>query len=497
MPHPAGIRAPAVSDATSRRAALAVALWGGFYLLSFGVAGGLTMGAWALAKSNLGIHPLTTAMCVTLALAGSAIILWSSLPRWERFRAPGPRLDPGSHPRLFEAIHGVARETRQKPPTEVFLILDVNAWVSQRGGLMGLFSRRVMGIGLPLLHTVTLTQFRSVLAHEFGHYVAGDTRMGPWVHRTHAAIHRTLDALEGSDSIWRFPFIAYARLFMRIAMDVSRRQEYAADALAARIAGRVACAGALRRIEASAAAFPAYRDGVLLPVLQSGRLPQVCEGFSRFLASRDISRQVRQYMGRTMARRTLDPAGTHPPLPDRIEALGVLPPDTGAGADPPAISLLTDPEVQERRLLCIATGIPAVDRYPAVTWDEVGECVYLPHWREQAGKLHAHAAGITPLSFPTLPLTAIGRRIDTRARDAAARAAAMDALGLLLMVSLSARGWSVRMEPGERPAAMRDGLRVEPFHVFMDIAEGTLTPESWCAQCVAGGFGDVDLGAAP
>jgi Zn-dependent protease with chaperone function len=50
----------------------------------------------------------------------------------------------------------------------------------------------VMGLGLPLLQTLTVSQFRAVMAHEFGHYYGGDTKLGPWVYKTRAAIVRTL-----------------------------------------------------------------------------------------------------------------------------------------------------------------------------------------------------------------------------------------------------------------------------------------------------------------
>jgi len=41
-----------------------------------------------------------------------------------------------------------------------------------------------MVIGLPLMQIMTVSQMRAVLAHEFGHYYGGDTKLGPWVYRT-------------------------------------------------------------------------------------------------------------------------------------------------------------------------------------------------------------------------------------------------------------------------------------------------------------------------
>ena len=82
-------------------------------------------------------------------------------------------------------LRDVAAKTEQEMPTEVFLLPEVNAWVAERGGLVGIGSRRVMGIGLPLMETLTVAQLCAVLAHEFGHYYGGDTSLGPWLYATH------------------------------------------------------------------------------------------------------------------------------------------------------------------------------------------------------------------------------------------------------------------------------------------------------------------------
>ena len=48
-----------------------------------------------------------------------------------------------------------------------------------------------MAVGLPLLSVLNISEFRGVVAHEFGHYDSGDTSIGPWVYKTQAAMIRT------------------------------------------------------------------------------------------------------------------------------------------------------------------------------------------------------------------------------------------------------------------------------------------------------------------
>lgn len=179
---------PAAAPSLAGRALLAVLLFVGFYLLALGIAAGLLYIPYAEVRYTDHVTARLDLFCIVAA----GTILWSILPRLDRFGAPGPPLTPGEHPRLFRAIEEVAQATGQAMPAEVYAIPDLNAWVSQRGGFMGLGSRRVMGLGLPLMQVLSVDEFRGVLAHEFGHYHGGDTALGPWIYRTRAAIERTL-----------------------------------------------------------------------------------------------------------------------------------------------------------------------------------------------------------------------------------------------------------------------------------------------------------------
>lgn len=120
-----------------------------------------------LTQSGAGFQTLLLFLC-GLIMAGT--MLRSLVPRRDRFNAPGPRLEVSCHPRLFAEIERLATSLAEPLPQDVYLIPDVNAWVAERGGSTALGSRRVMGLGLPLLQILTVSQFRAVLAHEFGHY---------------------------------------------------------------------------------------------------------------------------------------------------------------------------------------------------------------------------------------------------------------------------------------------------------------------------------------
>src|SRR5262249_5945869 len=102
-----------------------------------------------------------------LVIAGA--LLWSIAPRRDRFTPPGPLLERGEHPRLFAELDSIASALDEPMPAEVYLVGDVNAWVTDRGGVMGFGSRRVMGLGLPLMAMLTTSEFRAVLARGVAH----------------------------------------------------------------------------------------------------------------------------------------------------------------------------------------------------------------------------------------------------------------------------------------------------------------------------------------
>ena len=67
------------------------------------------------------------------------------------------------------------------------MTFEANAGVLELGR-----RRRVMFVGLPLLQLITERGLRAVIAHEYGHYAGGDTRLGPWIHRTRETVLRTI-----------------------------------------------------------------------------------------------------------------------------------------------------------------------------------------------------------------------------------------------------------------------------------------------------------------
>jgi len=380
----------------AQRAALAVGLLVGFYL--FGIA--IALALFAIPVSEWAYLHRVTLKIATCCVGGGVTVLWALVPRPDRFVPPGPRLDEASYPRLFSLVHNVAARLNQEAPAETFLLNDVNAWVTHRGGVMGFGSRRVMGIGLPLLLCLSTRESAAVVAHEFGHYSAGDVRLGPWVYRTRAAIGGTLAGV--SRTFLEQPFQWYARHFLKLTHGVSRQQELLADRVAAQVVGRMPMANALRRVAGLSAAYGAYLNGEVLPVMQAWFLPPVASGFEQFLASDYVVAAARQAVETTEQEVPTHEFDTHPSLRERLATLEFV---EAAGpptrtADERASTLIDDPDGQARTLLEQAVGSEAVHRLRPIGWEQVARSVYEKRWRQIAAE---HATWLSQFVVERLP----------------------------------------------------------------------------------------------
>jgi hypothetical protein len=328
-----------------------------------------------------------------------------------------------------------------------------------------------------------------VVAHELGHYAGGDTRLGPWIYRTREAIVRTVSHLsdaDGGDS-WsqaavRQPFIWYGKAFLRITNAISRRQEFAADALAARRAGRDVHAETLRRIHAYAPAFESYWVNEVVPVLNAGRRPPVGQGFAAFIHSEAIERAAAEYLGRELSEHT-DPYDSHPSLAERVAAMQDVP--AGSPDDSPsAASLVRDAAALEAAQAAYLFGDDDAAELRPIDWDAVGGEVYLERAR---GLVSAHgellgsatAGGLDGLvsDLGRLAGALQQREPDLPVEHARDFAAALIANGLL--VALEDSGWSVEAPPAEPVICRRGESRVAPHVVVDELRDGSLSADAW------------------
>jgi Zn-dependent protease with chaperone function len=457
----------------------------GFYVLAISVAAALFYIPYAEWVYFQRIHFKLAFGCC----AAGAVVLWSIVPRRDRFEAPGPELRESEQPGLFGLIRNVAGDAKQAPPVHVYLTLEVNAWVTERGGWMGIGSRRVMGLGLPLLVAMTVDELRAVVAHEFGHFSGSDTKLGPWIYKTRSAIERSLEGL-GEESWVRLPFVAYSKLFLRITGAISRQQEYAADALAARIVGAGALSSGLKKLAGLSAAFNAFWRQEYAPVLVQAKRAPMSAGFSAFLANPNIAAQVADVSARELDSEEVSPYDSHPPVASRCAELDAMPSGDPGGSDtrPATVLLVSIPEL-ERTLLATCVNAGLADANP-LEWSAAAEEVWIVQWRSEVAAQGRALDGFTVADVAELARdpTPVARLIQVEAGqlpDAEeTRSRALRLISTALGVALHANGWTLRSEIGEPLTFHRGEEMVEPFGVVNELAGagGGLEREGWPAK---------------
>ncbi|MFG2940055.1 M48 family metalloprotease [Streptomyces sp. NPDC048282] len=406
------------------RALRALVLLCGFYLLSLVLLAALA----ALDAAAFGWAPAAVAGKIAIVSLLLAVPIVRGMVMLRTPRGEGPAgivVTEADEPRLWALVRELASATGTAAPDTIVLTGDVNAAVREEPRLLGLRpGPRRLYLGVPLLTGLTEARLRAVLAHEYGHFTGGDTRLSALVVRGRAQIGRTVghfharadskEAAErarqeqaaakrtakgrkakeidtaGAGFTYRMMaavYTAYAKLYMRATLSTARAQEYAADLAAARIAGRDATASALREIPVLAAAHGFYLESYATLGLPARRLPPRGEffgGFGRMLTARAAE------LARLREKLPTEPASpydSHPPIADRVARVEELPAD-GRGAEDggPALALLADP----------ARTLAALE--DEVLTDEVRQFERAPGWEPLLDS--SMAVGLATLDTP-------------------------------------------------------------------------------------------------
>jgi Zn-dependent protease with chaperone function len=178
-------------------------------------------------------------------------------------------------PRLFDFIRRVCEETNAPFPHRVFLNYEVNAAVFYDDSVLSLFRRtpKNLLLGMGLVNMLNLSEFKAVLAHEFGHFTQNSMKLGTYVYTANRIIGdmvfgrdwldiAVLRLREGNERIawlgWMIWGVLagfrkvlegffYAINFLNLSL--SRRMEFQADLVAVSVTGSDAIINGLVRTD--------------------------------------------------------------------------------------------------------------------------------------------------------------------------------------------------------------------------------------------------------
>jgi Zn-dependent protease with chaperone function len=186
-------------------------------------------------------------------------------------------------PRLFAFIRQLTNDTQTQFPKRIYLSPEVNACVFYDSSFFSMFLpvKKNLQIGLGLVNAVNVSEFKAILAHEFGHFSQRSMKLGSFVYNVNRVIYNMLyensgysRSLQGWGEVSGY-FAIFAALTANIVrgiqwilqqmyglvnknyMSLSREMEFHADAVAASVSGSANCISALRRIELASSSYNA------------------------------------------------------------------------------------------------------------------------------------------------------------------------------------------------------------------------------------------------
>lgn len=184
-------------------------------------------------------------------------------------------------PALFGFIRQLTVDTQTKFPRKIYISADVNACVFYDSSFWSMFFpvKKNLQIGLGLVNALNVSEFKAVMAHEFGHFSQRSMKLGSFVYNVNKIIYNMLYDNKGYGSFLQSwanidgIFAIFASITAGIAqgiqsilkgmyalinknyMRLSRQMEFHADAVAASVSGSRSLDSALRRIEMAASCY--------------------------------------------------------------------------------------------------------------------------------------------------------------------------------------------------------------------------------------------------
>ena len=205
-----------------------------------------------------------------------AVFMWQALFFVRHGSArPGVEITADDEPELFDFLYDLADQVKAPRPHRVFLSPDVNACVFYDLSILNFLlpSKKNLIIGLGLVNSLTRSELKAVVAHEFGHFAQRSMAVGRWVYigeqiaghiiANRGFLDRTLDFISSIDLRvawigWIMRIIVWSirslmetifRIVIIAHRALSREMEFQADLVAVSVTGSDALVHGLYRLQ--------------------------------------------------------------------------------------------------------------------------------------------------------------------------------------------------------------------------------------------------------
>ncbi|MDP3278838.1 MAG: M48 family metalloprotease [Deltaproteobacteria bacterium] len=335
-----------------------------------------------------------------------ARVYWN-LVRAKPAEPAGVRMTASEHPAFFAELTALAARCGTQCPDEVYLEPGRNAGVREESRLLGLLGgKRTLVLGSTLLHAITVGELRAIVAHEFGHFVGGDTRLGALIYAVRLRAISMIQEMSEPNALNQLtralgvsnmaqPYIWYLEVFLAATRKLSRTQELLADRMAIEVAGRDGLLGFLRRSGRGALASQLFFQTEMSPLLADGFVLQDIDRLELAYEARAFDAAARAKLDEAMMLRPADPFDTHPADAERIAFADYVVEADDTRDDRPALMLFDEVWCRENmeRFIRVAYERALNKRLHSITFEESFWRIHLPQLQHASYAIQRVIAG--------------------------------------------------------------------------------------------------------
>lgn len=212
----------------------------------------------------------------------------------------GITIEKDKEKKLWDITKEIAKEIQAKPIDKILITPDPGIGVYLEGNLFSTIfggGKRVLEVGLPSLHNLTVDEFKAILAHEYGHFSNRDTQWSSFTYTVGNSLISTMQATPGpardeneevgivrgimslNPAYWLL--FLYVHLYFKITNGFSRIREVMADIRAMELYSGRAFSNGLLKV--------ATNDTIFSELIQSEWVPKLLKekktisNFSKFM----------------------------------------------------------------------------------------------------------------------------------------------------------------------------------------------------------------------
>jgi len=457
---------------TGHRWRFVVALLALFLIYSTGILLGLALVAVPVVALALGEPRIGF---IVLGIAGVALLGAFRPRRGPREHVEDEWVCPVPRPDVDALVAGVAEKLGARMP-EVRIVSLPGASMMHTGGVLGLGGRSVLRLSLPIVSMLNVGELRAIVAHELGHDIGWDGRIGLVMHSSALVLHRMRTNAERPRlTAWvAVPLGWLESWFVKVMRAQQRDRELLADRWSAAIAGADVAAEALHNTAVLDEALAVFFGHVVAQMVDKTHVLPVnlLDGLREYEGSRAwMEADAEATAAHAVEEHAFD---THPSRARRLEHFRRL----GHAGAPDAESKrrLADPISEEAWSEWVVDaedvrGIPWAEAracWPdVITWDSKRVQFLAPDlaWGSLPQLISEDAKRLA-LAL-RLDRSLVGYALDDL--DERVHFALRRALASWVMRILAARGWSLRVRIGDPTSVGRQDDTFTPFTWLGDL----------------------------